>query len=101
MTLINQIPTVHTESSLALFWVKRRAHEGGRIFQVTRLGTKLKQDALPLSYTPRKLLQHPLTRLFYVIESDHRVMGDEALRQKVQEMVSGPNLLCQPFSSLP
>ncbi|KZV60134.1 hypothetical protein PENSPDRAFT_760172 [Peniophora sp. CONT] len=50
-----------------------------RIFQIPKLGTKLKQDTLQLSYTPRKFLQHPAAPLFYIVESDHRVLGSTAL----------------------
>jgi splicing factor 3B subunit 3 len=58
-----------------------------RIFQVPKLGTKLKQDALQLSYTPRKLIMHPMNSYFYVIESDHRVLGEDAVEAKVQSLV--------------
>lgn len=59
------------------------------IFQVPKLGTKLKHDSIPLSYTPRKFITHPDpdNHFFYVIEGDHRVWGDEAAAQKIQEMV--------------
>ncbi|KAF9050403.1 CPSF A subunit region-domain-containing protein [Panaeolus papilionaceus] len=59
-----------------------------RIFQVPKLGTKLKHDSIPLSYTPRKFITHPDpdNHFFYVIEGDHRVWGDEAAAQKIQEM---------------
>ena len=49
---------------------------------------KLKQDAIPLSYTPRKFIAHPTNGLFYLIESDHRVLSDAAAVQKVRELVS-------------
>ena len=58
-----------------------------RIFQIPKLGMKLKQDAMPLSYTPRKLISHPSQQLFYTIESDHRAYGEEAAKQKLQELV--------------
>jgi splicing factor 3B subunit 3 len=66
-----------------------RADEDNRIFQIPKLGTKLKQDALPLSFTPRKLIQHPTNRYFYLIEGDHRTYSDEAVKQKVDDLVSG------------
>jgi len=59
----------------------------GRIFQVPKLGTKLKQDSMPLSYTPRKFITHPGNRYFYMIEGDHRVMGEGAADTKLQELV--------------
>jgi splicing factor 3B subunit 3 len=51
------------------------------------LGTKLKQDSIPLSYTPRKFISHPTNRYFYLIEGDHRVMGQGAVTQKLDELV--------------
>ncbi|EPT04569.1 hypothetical protein FOMPIDRAFT_95487 [Fomitopsis schrenkii] len=56
-----------------------------RIFQIPKLGTKLKQDAIPLSYTPRKFIPHPTNGLFYLIEGDHRVRSDAAVARLVQE----------------
>lgn len=49
---------------------------------------KLKQDTMPLSYTPRKLISHPVHQLFYTVESDHRVYSDEAKEKKIKELVS-------------
>ncbi|OCH91653.1 hypothetical protein OBBRIDRAFT_792005 [Obba rivulosa] len=57
-----------------------------RIFQIPKLGTKLKQDAIPLSYTPRKFIPHPTNGLLYMIEGDHRVMGEEAAARKLEEL---------------
>lgn len=48
---------------------------------------KLKQDTMPLSYTPRKFITHPTNNYFYMIESDHRVMGEAATAKKLQELV--------------
>ena len=59
----------------------------GRIFQVPKLGTKLKQDSMPLSYTPRKFITHPGNHYFYMIEGDHRVLGEVAADAKLQELV--------------
>jgi len=58
-----------------------------RIFQIPKLGTKLKQDALQLTYTPRKFTTHPSNSYFYLIESDHRVLGEVAAATKLQELV--------------
>lgn len=60
------------------------------IFQISKLGTKLKQDALQLSYTPRKFTTHPDpgNNYFYLIESDHRVLGEVAAGTKLQELVN-------------
>ncbi|KAJ8584566.1 hypothetical protein M405DRAFT_774030 [Rhizopogon salebrosus TDB-379] len=57
-----------------------------RIFQIPRLGMKLKQDSIPLSFTPRKFICHPRERYFYLIEGDHRVLGEEAANKRLQEM---------------
>lgn len=57
------------------------------IFQIPKLGTKLKQDAIPLSYTPRKFISHPTNPYFYLIEGDHRVMGEAAAAAKLDEIV--------------
>ena len=52
-----------------------------------RLGTKLKQDVLPLSYTPRKMISHPTLPYFYVIESDNRTYGPAAINRILGEKV--------------
>ena len=49
---------------------------------------KLKQDSIPLSYTPRKFISHPTNRYLYLIEGDHRVMGEEAINKRLQQLVS-------------
>lgn len=54
---------------------------------------KLKQDSIPLSYTPRKFISHPTNRYLYLIEGDHRVMGEEAINKRLQQLVSDPTLL--------
>lgn len=53
-----------------------------------RLGTKLKQDVLPLSYTPRKMISHPTLPYFYVIESDNRTYGPAAINRILSEKAS-------------
>ncbi|KAJ7646963.1 CPSF A subunit region-domain-containing protein [Roridomyces roridus] len=57
-----------------------------RIFQIPKLGTKLKQDSIPLSYTPRKFITHPSNHYFYMIEGDNRVMGPEAATARLDEL---------------
>ncbi|TFY79904.1 hypothetical protein EWM64_g4112 [Hericium alpestre] len=57
-----------------------------RIFQIPKLGTKLKQDAMPLTYTPRKFISHPSNGYFYMIEADHRVMSESAAQKRLQEL---------------
>ena len=65
-----------------------------RIFQVPKLGTKLKQDSIPLSYTPRKFITHPGNHYFYMIEGDHRVLGEVAAEAKLQELVRNKLINC-------
>ncbi|KAK0225582.1 CPSF A subunit region-domain-containing protein [Armillaria fumosa] len=57
-----------------------------RIFQIPKLGTKLKADSIPLSYTPRKFITHPHNEYFYIIEADHRTLGDDAAANKLAEL---------------
>ncbi|KAI8974178.1 CPSF A subunit region-domain-containing protein [Trametes punicea] len=57
-----------------------------RLFQVTKLGTKLKQDSIPLDYTPRKFVMHPTNGLVYLIEADHRTYSQEAAQKHVEEL---------------
>ena len=45
---------------------------------------------MPLSYTPRKLIAHPHNGLLYLIESDHRVMSEEAVEKQYRQLVSSP-----------
>ncbi|KAN0060282.1 pre-mRNA-splicing factor rse1 [Thecaphora frezii] len=58
-----------------------------RIFTIPTLGTKLKQDSTPLSYTPRKLAAHPdRTNLLYIVESEHRTLSPSAQRKREAEL---------------
>lgn len=86
------IPIVPTELSPLFLLSARVKHipdaELSRIFQMPKLGTKLKQDSIPLSYTPRKFASHPSNSYFYIIEADHRVTGPDATAKKVAELVS-------------
>ena len=52
-----------------------------------RLGNKLKQEILPLSYTPRKFVSHPQNSYFYLVESDHRTMSPAMVEERVKVMV--------------
>ncbi|KAH9985372.1 mono-functional DNA-alkylating methyl methanesulfonate N-term-domain-containing protein [Russula vinacea] len=74
-----------------------------RIFQISKLGTKLKQDALQLSYTPRKFTTHPDpgNNYFYLIESDHRVLGEVAAGTKLQELRSQKKTVDDAVLELP
>ncbi|GAA5883317.1 hypothetical protein JCM16303_006687 [Sporobolomyces ruberrimus] len=57
-----------------------------RIFTFPRLGQKVQQTSIPLSYTPRKLLTSPYSRLLYTIESDHRTFGLPAMEKMVSDL---------------
>ncbi|KAH7888865.1 CPSF A subunit region-domain-containing protein [Phlebopus sp. FC_14] len=72
-----------------------------RIFQVPKLGMKLKQDAIPLSYTPRKFISHPTNRYLYLIEGDHRVMGEEAINKRLQEIRQAGKMIDEEMLELP
>ncbi len=47
----------------------------------------MKQDSIPLDYTPRKFLMHPQNGLFYLIEADHRAYGEESSQQQLERLV--------------
>ena len=68
------------------------------IFQIPKLGMKLKQDVIPLSYTPRKFISHPTNRFLYLIEGDHRVLSEEAINKRLAELVN--NIILKPISRL-
>ncbi|KZT10782.1 uncharacterized protein LAESUDRAFT_747419 [Laetiporus sulphureus 93-53] len=72
-----------------------------RIFQVPKLGTKLKQDAIPLSYTPRKFIPHPTNGLFYLIEGDHRVRSDAAAAKELQKLREQGKMIDEDVVNLP
>ncbi|KAF8631249.1 hypothetical protein AX15_002576 [Amanita polypyramis BW_CC] len=72
-----------------------------RIFQVSKLGMKLKQDSIPLSYTPRKFITHPSNHYFYLIEGDHRVVSPEAAEKRLAELRSKGKSIDQDTLDLP
>ncbi|KAH7913267.1 CPSF A subunit region-domain-containing protein [Hygrophoropsis aurantiaca] len=72
-----------------------------RIFQVPKLGMKLKQDAIPLSYTPRKFISHPTNRYFYLIEGDHRVAGEPGVEKRLQELRQAGKSIDEEMLELP
>jgi hypothetical protein len=59
-----------------------------RIFQIPKLGEKLKQESLPLSFTPRQFITHPTNKLFYLVEADHRTLGPDAARKRLADIAS-------------
>ncbi|CAK5281320.1 unnamed protein product, partial [Mycena citricolor] len=72
-----------------------------RIFQVPKLGTRLKQDSMQLSYTPRKFVTHPENHYFYMIESDHRVVGTEATAKGLMELRAQGKKIDEDVVNLP
>lgn len=46
-----------------------------RILTVENLSQLIKQDCIPLAYTPRKFVNHPANPYFYVLESDNNTMS--------------------------
>jgi splicing factor 3B subunit 3 len=62
-----------------------------RIFTIPKLGEKLKQDTLPLTYTPRKFISNPYFNVFYMIESDHRTYGPASVKRILGEKVGSRN----------
>ncbi|KAF9512528.1 hypothetical protein BS47DRAFT_1345296 [Hydnum rufescens UP504] len=59
-----------------------------RIFQIPKLGQKLKQESMPLLYTPRKFISHPTNKLFYLIESDHRTLGPDVAQKRLEDLAA-------------
>ncbi|KAI0789091.1 mono-functional DNA-alkylating methyl methanesulfonate N-term-domain-containing protein [Abortiporus biennis] len=57
-----------------------------RILRIPKLGTKFKQDSLPLQYTPREFVSHPTNGLFYLVEGDHRVLGTQAAKDRIKKL---------------
>ncbi|KAL1922827.1 uncharacterized protein VTP21DRAFT_9203 [Calcarisporiella thermophila] len=51
------------------------------ILTLEKLGTVLSQSSIPLKYTPRRMLLHPDTRNFVIIESDHNTYSSDELRR--------------------
>ncbi|PWN89573.1 hypothetical protein FA10DRAFT_147967 [Acaromyces ingoldii] len=58
-----------------------------RIFTIPTLGTKIKADSIPLSYTPRKITSHPeRPHLFYTVESDNRTLSPWEAKTRLASM---------------
>ena len=56
-----------------------------RIFTIPSLASKLKQDSVALSYTPRRIVHHPNEQgLFYVVEAEHRTLSPGAQRRRTE-----------------
>ncbi|KAG2015443.1 pre-mRNA-splicing factor rse1 [Coprinopsis cinerea AmutBmut pab1-1] len=56
------------------------------ISTVSKLGMKLKQESVPLAFTPRKFVTHPGNRFFYLIESDQRTLSEEEEKKKLADL---------------
>jgi splicing factor 3B subunit 3 len=52
-----------------------------RILTVDKLGVTLNQTSVPLKYTPRRFVYHPITRKFIVVESEHNTFSSSELKQ--------------------
>ncbi|POS86551.1 WD40 repeat-like protein [Erysiphe pulchra] len=46
-----------------------------RIFSIEKLSSNLLQDSIPLTYTPRRFVKHPVYPIFYTIETDNNVLS--------------------------
>ncbi|PWY97250.1 putative splicing factor 3B subunit 3 [Testicularia cyperi] len=58
-----------------------------RIFTIPSLATKLKQDSVALSYTPRRFAVHPQqTNLFYIVESEHRTLAPDVQERRLADL---------------
>jgi len=54
-----------------------------RIFTIPKLGAKVKQDSMPLSYTPRKMIMDPNGKYVITIESEHRKMSPSVKAERL------------------
>ncbi|CAO1633979.1 unnamed protein product [Parajaminaea phylloscopi] len=62
-----------------------------KIFTIPTLGTKLKSDVIPLSYTPRRMDAHPSHNgLFYLAEADHRTLSPSEREKRVAALGKEP-----------
>ncbi|RSH89543.1 pre-mRNA-splicing factor rse1 [Saitozyma podzolica] len=72
-----------------------------RIFTIPKLGEKLKQDTLPLTYTPRKFISNPYFNVFYMIESDHRTYGPASVKRILGEKEAAGDRIDKTVLDLP
>ncbi|KAK9449540.1 CPSF A subunit region-domain-containing protein [Limtongia smithiae] len=65
-----------------------------RIFTMENLTENIKQDLIPLSYTPRRLARNPVHGIFYVVEADNNTLSsgvkEELIAQSRKEFVELP-----------
>ncbi|CAH7682364.1 hypothetical protein BY996DRAFT_6417632 [Phakopsora pachyrhizi] len=61
-----------------------------RIFTIPKLGVKVKQDSMPLSYTPQKMILDPATKNVITIEPEHgTVSPSEKAEHLAQHQAEG------------
>ena len=58
-----------------------------RILEPTNLNEPFTKEQTPLSYTPRKVLYHPVLRRLIILETEHNIL-DLYQRQKLRERAS-------------
>lgn len=63
-----------------------RSRARNSIFTFPRLGQKVQQTVIDLSYTPRQLLTSPFSRLLYTVEADHRTIGAPAAQKAIADL---------------
>ncbi|CAH7667624.1 CPSF A subunit region-domain-containing protein [Phakopsora pachyrhizi] len=56
-----------------------------RIFTIPKLGVKVKQDSMPLSYTPRKMILDPATKNVITIESEHGTVSPSEKAERLAQ----------------
>ncbi|KAK4227715.1 Pre-mRNA-splicing factor rse1 [Podospora fimiseda] len=62
-----------------------------RIFTVEKLGDKMIQKSVALTYTPKRLVKHPEQPYFYAIESDNNTLPPELRAQLLAQQPNGTN----------
>lgn len=75
-----------------------------RIFTIEKLTENLKQESIPLAYTPRKMFKHPEFPIFYTVEADPDTLSPETRRSliaKASETQNGTNSDPPHFAELP
>ncbi|KAL8292884.1 hypothetical protein RQP46_000578 [Phenoliferia psychrophenolica] len=72
-----------------------------RIFTFPKLGSKVQQTAIPLSYTPRKIVVSPEHRLIYTVEADHRTLSPSAQRKLLADQRAAGMDVDQEVADLP
>ncbi|KAM0753797.1 Pre-mRNA-splicing factor RSE1 [Meredithblackwellia eburnea MCA 4105] len=72
-----------------------------RIFTFPKLGSKVQQTSIPLSYTPRKMIVNPEHKLIYTVESDHRTLGASAQQKLLADQRAAGMEVDQEVADLP